>query len=88
MKKLYFIIIIILFISCKEYKALMSEKTLFNSGKKMHFNSEEMEAFNVSINGLNHNLFFDTGAGVTLINNPFFKIDNDKIIRQKKNILF
>ncbi|HLF51022.1 hypothetical protein [Flavobacterium sp.] len=84
MKKSFSLAILILLSSCREYKALMAEQSKFNSEKKLTFNDDSKEAFNVNINGINHNLFFDTGAGVTLINNAKFDLNDKKIIRQKK----
>ena len=83
MKKIIAFVFLISLNSCKEYKALMAETSKYNSQKKLYFNDVTKEAFTVKINGLNHNLFFDTGAGVTLINNPKFSLDEKRIIRQK-----
>jgi hypothetical protein len=84
MKKMQILLIILTIISCKEYKALRSESTNYNDDLKLPFNSNENEFIDVDINGIKHNLFFDTGAGVTLISNAMFTIENEKIIRQRK----
>jgi hypothetical protein len=84
MKKLFSLVILAMLFSCREYKALMAEQSKFNSEKKLTFNDDSKEAINVNINGVNHNLFFDTGAGVTLINNAKFNLEEGKIIRVKK----
>lgn len=83
MKKIFLLILLITLTSCKEYKALMSEKTTYNNHKRLSFNDEKKQSFNVDINGISHNLFFDTGAGVTLINNAKFNIESQKIIRER-----
>lgn len=83
MKKILPIVVLAVLVSCKEYKALMAEETKFNLEKKIMFNNEDKESFNVDINGVEHNLFFDTGAGVTLINKPKFDLISNKIIKQK-----
>lgn len=84
MKKMLSLSILFFFISCREYKALMAEQSKFDFEKKLLFNDESKESFNVDINGINHNLFFDTGAGITLINNPKFTLSENRIIRQKQ----
>ncbi|WP_300568333.1 hypothetical protein [Flavobacterium sp.] len=83
MKKIFPILVLAVLTSCKEYKALMAEETKFNLEKKIMFNNEDKESFSVNINGVEHNLFFDTGAGVTLINKPKFNLVQDRIIKQK-----
>lgn len=80
----FFLILIFTLISCKEYKALMSERTFYNCNQKLFFKDSTMKTFEVNLNGIKHCLLFDTGAGATLINNPKFNIEENKKIRERK----
>lgn len=82
MKKLIFLVPIIL-VSCAEYKAMMAEKTENFAGRKVYFTDVDRDLVSVSINGTPHELYFDTGAGITLLYRPKFSVDQRKKIREK-----
>ncbi|CAM3471344.1 hypothetical protein FLLO111716_12945 [Flavobacterium longum] len=82
MKKLIFLIPIFL-MSCAEYKARMAEETQNFINRKVYFSDDNREFVSVSINGISHELFFDTGAGITLLYRPKFTVDQKKKIREK-----
>lgn len=83
MIRLIYLGLIILLGSCNEYKTIASEQSKFNFNKKMFFNDENKESINVNFNGVEHNLFFNTGTLVTLINNAKFNLKKERIFKQK-----
>lgn len=84
MRNCILFMLLFLNLSCKEYKALMSEETRFNSEKTLYFTDSTHTTIKTIINGIPHDLLFDTGAGGTLINNPKFNLSENRKIREKK----
>jgi predicted aspartyl protease len=72
-----------MFTSCKEYHAMMAEKTVCRKNAKMFFSSNEKDLVDVSINNKIHRLLFDTGANATVIYHPKFNVEEKDKIRKK-----
>jgi hypothetical protein len=84
MKKIV-LLSLLAFISCGEYRAIMSEETKNYKDAKIYFADSKQDILDVSLNNVKHRLLFDTGAGATLLYTPKFLINTNKKIR-KRNI--
>ncbi len=62
----------------------MSESTTSKANERLFFKDTLNKTVDVKINGINHVLLFDTGAGATLINKPKFEIVEDKKVKERK----
>lgn len=62
----------------------MSEETRYNSEKTMYFKDTSKTLIDTHVNGISHDLLFDTGAGGTLIENYKFSLTENRKIREKK----
>ena len=82
MKKII-LLLLLPFLSCKEYKAIVAETTLNYKNSKLFFVDKQKDILEVSLNGVSHSLFFDTGAGATVIYNPKFTINERRIVKNR-----
>lgn len=83
MKKYTVLSLMLIFISCREYRAVMAEKTEFHKGNKMYFVDKDKSILTVSLNNAEHQVVFDTGAGATMIYRPKFTLEEKNKITER-----